>query len=136
MIATLGRLDRLRDTGQLDALLESGGRFSESVMVLAAHRAGEVPAIQNWRIGPGLVLGRLWEALPFPQVIGQLLASGSDRSCLLVWRKRYQIPGVGLLGLDQMYRSMGWLGERLPEEEGRNWPRMATAKTIVRIANR
>ena len=47
VIATLGRLDRLRETGQLDALLESGARFSESVTVLAAHREGEVPAIRT-----------------------------------------------------------------------------------------
>ena len=38
VIATLGRLDHLRETGQLDALLESGTRFSESAMVLATHR--------------------------------------------------------------------------------------------------
>lgn len=139
VIATLGRLDRLRETGQLDALLESGARFSESAMVLAAHRAGEVPAIRTWRIGPSLVFQRLWEELEFPQVIQHLLAgrrfqfpveralfltvlhrlfvSGSDRSCILVWRKRYDIPGVESLGLHQMYRSMGWLGQRLPEGE-------------------
>jgi transposase len=139
VIATLGRLDRLRETGQLDALLESGARFSESAMVLAAHRAGEMPAIRTWRIGPSLVFQRLWEELEFPQVIQHLLAgrrfqfpveralfltvlhrlfvSGSDRSCILVWRKRYDIPGVGSLGLHQMYRGMGWLGQRLPEGE-------------------
>lgn len=43
MIATLGRLDQLRENGQLDALLQSGARFCESVMVLAAHREGDAP---------------------------------------------------------------------------------------------
>lgn len=139
VIATLGRLDRLQETGQLDALLESGARFSESVMVLAAHRAGAVPAIRTWQIGPALVFERLWEALQFPQVIAHLLggrrfqfpveralfltvlhrlfAPGSDRSCILLWRRHHQIRGVSSLELHQMYRSMGWLGERLPEEE-------------------
>jgi transposase len=139
VIATLGRLDRLRETGQLDALLQSGAKFSESVMVLAAHREGEAPAIHTRRIGPALVFQRLWEALQFPQVIQRLLAgrrfrfpleravfltvlhrlfvSGSDRSCILVWRNRHQIPGTECVRLHHVYRSMGWLGERLAEEE-------------------
>ena len=34
VIATVGRLDRLQQSGQLDGLLLSGAKFSESVMVL------------------------------------------------------------------------------------------------------
>ena len=139
VIATLGRLDHLRETGQLNTLLESGCRFSESVMVLSAHRDGEAPTVNTRRIGPALVFGRLWEELEFPQVISHLTAgrhfqfpieralfltvlhrlfeSGSDRSCVSVWREGYQIPGVDSLRLHQIYRSMGWLGEPLPEEE-------------------
>ena len=41
VIAALGRLDRLQEKGQFDALLASGAKFSESVMVLSAHRQGE-----------------------------------------------------------------------------------------------
>ena len=33
VIATLGRLDKLQQDGQLDGLLQSGARFAESVMV-------------------------------------------------------------------------------------------------------
>ena len=47
VIAPLGRLDRLAESGQLDALLQSGARFSESVMVLAAHREGEAPVVST-----------------------------------------------------------------------------------------
>ena len=54
VIATLGRLDRLSESGQLDALLQSGAKFSESVMVLGAHREGEAPVISTRRIGPAL----------------------------------------------------------------------------------
>ena len=74
VIATLGRLDRLTESGQLDALLLSGAKFSESVMVLAAHRDGEAPVISTRRIGPALVFARLWEELQIPQVIERLLA--------------------------------------------------------------
>ena len=66
VIATLGRLDRLSESGQLDALLQSGAKFSESVMVLAAHREGETPVVSTRRIGPAIVFARLWEELQIP----------------------------------------------------------------------
>ena len=42
VIATLGRLDVLRKTGQLDALLASCARFAEHTAVLTAHRQGRI----------------------------------------------------------------------------------------------
>jgi len=139
VIATLGRLDRLSESGQLDALLQSGAKFSESVMVLAAHREGETPVVSTRRIGPAIVFARLWEELQIPQVIRRLLAgrrltlpverilfltvlhrlfaSGSDRSCLRVWKQDQQIPGSETIALHQVYRAMAWLGEPLPEDQ-------------------
>ena len=133
VIATVGRLDQLQETGQLDGLLQSGAKFAESVMVLAAHRQSKAPAIRTSRIGPALVFGRLWDELHIPQVIERLLAgrrfaialerilfltvlhrlfdSGSDRSCVLVWNKDYAIPGIGAVDLHHVYRAMAWLGE-------------------------
>jgi hypothetical protein len=138
-VATVGRLDQLQQSGQLDGLLQSGAKFAEAVMVLSAHRRGEVPAIRQHRIGPALIFGRLWEELQLPQVIRRLLGgrrfalpverilfltvlhrlfvSGSDRSCVLNWKQRYAIPGVAGVELHQVYRAMAWLGERLPEDE-------------------
>ena len=139
VIATLGRLDRLSESGQLDALLQSGAKFSESVMVLAAHREGEAPVVSTRRIGPALVVARLWEELQIPQVIRGLLAarrltlpverilfltvlhrlfaSGSDRSCLRVWKQDHEIPGTETIALHQIYRAMAWLGESLPKDQ-------------------
>mgnify|MGYP000518835040 FL=1 len=139
VIATLGRLDRLSESGQLDALLQSGAKFSESVMVLGAHREGEAPVISTRRIGPALVFARLWEELQIPQVIQRLLtgrrftlpverilfltvlhrlfASGSDRSCLSVWKQDHEIPGSEKIALHQVYRAMAWLGESLPQDQ-------------------
>ena len=73
VIATLGRLDQLQENGKLDALLQSGARFAEAVMVLNAHRQGDTPSVRTTRIGPAVVFGRLWEQLQIPQVIRQLL---------------------------------------------------------------
>ena len=42
VVATLGRLDQLRDSGQLDALLISGARLAHSVMILSAHAQGRL----------------------------------------------------------------------------------------------
>lgn len=138
VIATLGRLDELQHGGQLDALLQSGAKFSEGVMLVTSHRQGEVPAIRTRRIGAALVFGRIWEQLGLPKVFERLLegrrfefslergafltvlhrlmVSGSDRSCM-VWRNDYEIAGCHRLGLHQMYRTMGWLGEPLPRDE-------------------
>jgi transposase len=139
VVATVGRLDQLKQSGQLDGLLQSGAKFAEAVMVLSAHRRGEVPAIRQQRIGPALIFGRLWDSLEIPQVIQRLLASrrfeipverilfltvlhrlfvsGSDRSCVLNWKERYAIPGIEAVELHQVYRAMAWLGDRLPEDE-------------------
>ena len=38
VIATLGRLEELQSSGQFDALLCSGARFAEAVMLLGAHQ--------------------------------------------------------------------------------------------------
>jgi hypothetical protein len=74
VIATVGRLDQLQESGQLDGLLQSGAKFVESVMVLTAHRQGKTPSIHTRRIGPAMVFGRLWDELHIPQVIERLLA--------------------------------------------------------------
>ena len=51
VIATLGRLDELEASGQLDRLLRSGARFVRQAMVLDAARSGDAPAIAVRRIG-------------------------------------------------------------------------------------
>jgi hypothetical protein len=38
VVATLGRLDELKEAGHLEALLRSGARFSEKLMILEAHK--------------------------------------------------------------------------------------------------
>jgi transposase len=139
VIATVGRLDELQRSGQLDGLLQSGAKFAEAVMVLSAHRRGDAPALRCQRIGPGLIFARLWDELHIGCVIDRLLAgrrfelpverilfttvlhrlfiSGSDRSCVLNWKQRHAIPGIESVELHQVYRAMAWLGEPLPEDQ-------------------
>jgi len=58
VIAKLGRADQMKGSGTLDSLLASGARFSESAMVITAHKRGSV---RNLKIGPALLFERLWK---------------------------------------------------------------------------
>lgn len=138
VLATLGRLDVLQATGQLDRLLRSGLRHCEKIRVLDAHAAGQTEAVSIRSIGPHLVFSRLWEELGLPSILKKLLdgrrfefdveravylsvlhrlfAPGSDRAAER-WREEYRIPGAEGLDLHHLYRAMAWLGEPLEGEE-------------------
>jgi hypothetical protein len=73
VIATLGRLDLLEASGQLERLMRSGLRHCESFAVLDAHAAGEIEPVAIRRIGPDLVFARLWKE----SGIAELLRSNS-----------------------------------------------------------
>jgi hypothetical protein len=138
VIATLGRLDQLQQSGQLDALLVSGARLAQSVLLLSAHAKGQLPTITTRRIGPALIFQRLWQQTGCQRVIEQLLEGrrfecdveraifltvlhrlfdpGSDRAADK-WKQDYQIEGCEALQLHHLYRAMAWLGEPLPEDQ-------------------
>jgi hypothetical protein len=138
VIATLGRLDELEASGQLDRLLRSGARFVQQSMVLDAARTGEVPAITVRRIGPALLFERLWaetgcqsvitalarrrghrfrlERAVFLTVLHRLMRGGSDLAADR-WREEYRIAGSEDLDLHHLYRAMAWLGEELPADQ-------------------
>src|SRR6266436_6153043 len=138
VIATLGRLDQLQQTGQLDALLASGARLAQSVLLLSAHAKGQLTTITNRRIGPALIFERLWretgcrrvverllegrrfefdvELAVFLTVLHRLFDPGSDRAADK-WRTDYRIDGCETLQLHHLYRAMAWLGEELPQDQ-------------------
>jgi len=61
VIATLGRVEDLRESGQLERLLRSGARFAAKAIVVDALNDGTAISAQVRRIGPALVFERLWE---------------------------------------------------------------------------
>src|SRR5205823_12998824 len=73
VIATLGRLDLLQQSGQLDRLMRSGVRHCQSFAVLDAHAAGETQPVAVRKIGPDLVFGRLWQESGLPEALRALL---------------------------------------------------------------
>jgi hypothetical protein len=60
VIATLGRLEDLRQSGQLERLLRSGARLADKAIVVGAVADGEATTSPARRIGAALVFGRLW----------------------------------------------------------------------------
>jgi hypothetical protein len=140
VIATLGRIDELQASGQLERLLRSGARFAAKSLLLSAAADDTVVAVR--RIGPALAFERLWEetgcrtvireisggrghkfALEravFLTVLHRLFVSGSDRAADR-WREDYAIADVAGLDLHHLYRAMAWLGEELQakEQDGR-----------------
>jgi len=75
VLATLGRLDVLQKTGQIDALIGSCGRFAEHTAVLDAHRQGQTEVAATIKIGPSLVFERLWNQLGLPTILEEVLAA-------------------------------------------------------------
>jgi hypothetical protein len=145
LIVSLGRLEELQASGDLDALTRGLGAFCIKVKVVEAHREGAAECHWVKRVGPSLVFERLWRESGIPAVIGKLLAdrkyefpveraifltvlhrlfgSGSDRNGQR-WLEDYVMAGTEGLTLQQMYRAMAWLGEELKDA-----PRTALGKT-------
>ena len=141
VIATLGRLDVLKETGQLDGLLESLARLSDHVGVLNALKSNQITPTRTVHLGPPLVFEKLWQQLGMPEILGRLLegrrfefslervlfiavlhrlfAPGSDRAAER-WCRRYAFGDLGNLELHHFYRTMGWLGEPLDAEQQPN----------------
>jgi Transposase DDE domain len=138
VIATLGRLDQLQQSGQLDGLLVSGARLSRNVLLLTAHARGQLTSITTHHVGPVLVFERLWQQTGCQRVIRQLLEGrrfefdveravfltvlhrlmhpGSDRAADK-WKADYPIAAADALQLHHLYRAMAWLGEELPHDQ-------------------
>jgi hypothetical protein len=137
VIATIGRLDQLRDKGRVETLIRSLSRYSEKAMlVLTGHSDPDAVTI---KIGPELIFERLWkqtgikEALQslltgrkfefdveraiFLTVLYRLMTSGSDRYCDR-WRSDYAITATEHLQLHHLYRAMAFLGEQLADQSG------------------
>jgi Transposase DDE domain len=137
VIATLGRLDELQASGQLERLLRSGARFATQAIVLGAVESGTATTVAVRRLGPALMFERLWvetgchaaiaaaaaerghrfalERAVFVTVLHRLMRGGSDLAADR-WREDYRLAGTDGIELHHCYRAMAWLGEELPSE--------------------
>jgi len=138
ILGTLGRLEEVAGTKDIDTLITKLSRYSkEAVLVLTGQSQVDAHSVS---IGPALLFERLWQELGLPGIIHsmirprkfsfnveralfltvlhRLFASGSDRSCEK-WKQDYRIEGAGSLALHQLYRAMGFLGEEIPDQKGK-----------------
>jgi transposase len=135
VIATIGRMDQLREKDRVETLIRSLSRFSEKVLLILSGKS-DVSAVSR-KIGPALIFERLWEELRIKKVIKDLLShrkfefdveraifltvlhrlfvSGSDRCCEK-WHRDYKIKGAQGLSLHHLYRAMTFLGERTEDQ--------------------
>jgi|TARA_B100001971_G_scaffold209104_1_gene232063 transposase len=133
ILCTLGRIEVLTESGKVDRLAESLLRFCNRLKVIDLHKQGKLKATKDISIGPALVFERLWKELGIGEVIGNVLSGrrygfdleravfltvlhrlfdpGSDRAAER-WREDFRVPGAEAIELHQLYRAMGWLGEK------------------------
>ena len=152
VIANLGRAEALIASGALAALLASGAKLTDQVLLLQAlDRDDGSLALDAKRIGGPLLFARLWQELGIGEVLDGLLVarefsfaveravfvatlhrlfvSGSDRDCMS-WMADYDIGGAQALCLHHFYRAMAWLGETV-EEASRPSPAPRCVKDVI-----
>jgi len=137
VIATIGRMDQLKEKDRIETLIRSLSRFSEKVLLVLSGKSDVSTSAK--KIGAALIFERLWEELGIKKVIDDLLSvrkfafdveraiflsvlhrlfvSGSDRSCDK-WRSDYVIEGLEELSLHHLYRAMAFLGEEVEDQRG------------------
>jgi len=135
VIATLGRLDKMQDKGEVERLTRSLSRFSRKSMLLLSSESN--PRANVKKIGPSLIFERIWqetgiasilrnllferkfefdvERAIFITVLHRLMISGSDRNCDH-WRQDYKITGSKDLSLHHFYRAMCFLGDEVSDQ--------------------
>src|SRR6516225_4827260 len=82
VIATLGRVDELRASGQLERLLRSGARFTAKALMVSAAADDTAIKVAVRRIGPALVFERLWEETGCQAVISALAGARGHKFAL------------------------------------------------------
>ncbi|MDO9110902.1 MAG: IS1634 family transposase, partial [Desulfatirhabdiaceae bacterium] len=136
VISTLGRLEELQQKGDIESLVRSISRFSETALMVLSGKS--LVQAQTSSIGPALIFERLWRDLKIGRTIGRLLdgrkfefdveraifltvlhrlfVSGSDRCCDK-WQRDLVVSGSEDLKLHHLYRAMSFLGEEIADQQ-------------------
>lgn len=130
VIGTLGRLDHLKASGQIDGLVQSLSRFSETLRVISASQDPKITTCKSKAWGPALVFDHLWQRQGLPELVTALAAErrfhfhmeravfaltlqrlchpGSDLFASR-WLQTVECPGFEELQLQHLYRANGFL---------------------------
>ena len=140
VVATIGRMDWLREGGNIETIIHSLSRFSEKALLVLSVRGNADVRAAAKKIGPAIIFERLWQELGIAKIIRRLLkgrkfefdveraifltvlhrlfVSGSDRYCDK-WRRDHCIDGIESLSLHHLYRAMSFLGEETEDQKDR-----------------
>jgi len=130
VIATLGRLDQLKASGNIDGLVKSLARFSDTLRVLSTAKNPKVSTCKARQWGPALIFDKLWHAQGLPNIIDRfaserrfqfdieraIFAMALQRLCHpgsdlqgSHWLQTVECHGFESLDLQHLYRSTGFL---------------------------
>jgi transposase len=130
VIATLGRLDHLKAAGQIDGLVKSLARFSETLRVLTSAKDPKISTCKAKQWGPVLIFEKLWQKQGLPNVIDRFASErryqyNIERAVFALSLQRLCQPGSDLQGshwlqtvecdgfedlaLQHLYRTTGFL---------------------------
>lgn len=135
ILGTLGRVDQVVGTRNIDSLISKLSRYSkEALMVITGQSNIEA---RTHSLGPAIVFDRLWNQLGIPAIIHRLIdkrkyqfdveraifltvlhrlfVSGSDRQCDR-WKATQKIEGADCISLHHLYRAMGFLGTSIDDQ--------------------
>ena len=134
VLCTLGRLDKLTTSGQIDGLAKSLLRFSQKIEVINLYNQNQLKILKDVSIGPSLVFERIWKELGIGEIIKEmalnrnyqfdleraifltvlhrLFAPGSDRAAEK-WKQDFSVSRTEDIELHQLYRAMAWIGESI-----------------------
>jgi len=138
ILGTLGRVDQVVGTKDIDSLISKLSRYSDEVLMVLTGQS-DIQAT-TCSIGPALIFDRLWKELGLPSIINELVdqrkftfdveravfltvlhrlfVSGSDRQCER-WAETQRVEGAGDLSLHHLYRAMRFLGNPVEDQLGR-----------------
>lgn len=128
VLGSLGRLDELLASGELERVVTQLAEQCPSVRVLRAEAAGALEVVSDRSWGPVLVFDRLWEELGLKALMGELgrgVAFDFERMIFAQVLQRFCEPGSDLRGskwvatmhepafarlrLEHFYRALGRL---------------------------
>lgn len=103
VIASLGRLDELVASGDLDQLIRGFMAHSKTLKLVGDYRAGDLAAQSDRVWGPVLVFERIWQDLGLPEILRQLakgrqLSFDFERAIFAIALQRILAPGSDRAG--------------------------------------
>jgi len=135
ILGTLGRVDEIAGTSDIDSLVSKLSRYSKEVLMVLTGKSDIKAA--TYSIGPALIFDRIWNELELPAIIDKLLegrkysfdveraifltvlhrlfVSGSDRQCER-WKETQRVEGADSLSLHHLYRAMRFLGTDVEDQ--------------------